>query len=164
MQLLIVQLNWGKSTPDNCEKETFKRIHSHQFILKSINMTNQNIDKIVHQVTSMYDQDIIAKLIDRSTPAYVFYFMQSMMQTGKEMGFSTNESKLLANKTYAHAVELFSQSKLTPKIGLKKLPSKESTTMNTIDSMDEKNIEKLIKVAAFKAFNRTVDYAKKQAK
>jgi pyrroline-5-carboxylate reductase len=107
--------------------------------------------------------------IDKSTgisgsgPAYVFYFMQSMMEAAKKMGFSINDAKILVSTTFQGAVELFNQSDLTPSTWMDKVASKGGTTRAALDSMDENNVEDLIKEAAFAAFNRAVELGKEHS-
>jgi len=95
--------------------------------------------------------------ISGSGPAYVFYFMQSMLEAAKKMGFSDNDSKILVTTTFEGAIELFNQSDLTPTTWMNKVASKGGTTRAALDSMDENNVEELIKDAAFAAFNRAVE-------
>ena len=103
------------------------------------------------------------KFIDASTgisgsgPAYVFYFMQSMMEAALQMGFSENVSKVLVSQTFTGAVELFNQSNLMPDTWMAKVASKGGTTQAALDSMDDNNVGELIKEAAFAAFNRAVE-------
>jgi pyrroline-5-carboxylate reductase len=105
-------------------------------------------------------------LIDASTgisgsgPAYVFYFMQSMMEAGLEMGFSKNESSVLVSQTFTGAIELFNQSNLSPNSWMEKVASKGGTTQAALDSMDDNNVNELIKEAAFAAFSRAVELGK----
>ncbi|WP_242155083.1 pyrroline-5-carboxylate reductase [Aestuariivivens sediminis] len=106
------------------------------------------------------------KLIDASTgisgsgPAYVFYFMQSMMEAAVQMGFTKNESTVLVSQTFSGAVELFNQSNLSPNSWMKRVASKGGTTQAALDSMEDNNINELIKEAAFAAFNRAVELGK----
>lgn len=95
--------------------------------------------------------------ISGSGPAYVFYFMQSMMEAGLEMGFSRNESKLLVSQTFKGAIELFN---LSPNSWMDKVASKGVTTQAALDSMDDNNVNELIKEAAFAAFRRAVELGK----
>ena len=105
-------------------------------------------------------------LIDASTgisgsgPAYVFYFMQSMMEAALQMGFSKNDSKVLVSQTFTGAVEIFNQSNLSPNSWMQKVASKGGTTQAALDSMDDNNVNELIKEAAFAAFNRAVELGK----
>lgn len=104
--------------------------------------------------------------IDKSTgisgsgPAYVFYFMKSMMEAAKKMGFSTNDAKVLVSTTFEGAVELFNQSDLTPDTWMDRVASKGGTTRAALDSMEENNVEQLIEEAAYAAFNRAVELGK----
>lgn len=95
--------------------------------------------------------------ISGSGPAYVFYFMQSMLEAAKQMGFSDNDSKVLVSTTFEGAIELFNQSDLTPTTWMERVASKGGTTRAALDSMDDNNVEQLIKDAAFAAFNRAVE-------
>lgn len=95
--------------------------------------------------------------ISGSGPAYVFYFMQSMLEAAKKMGFSDNDSKILVSTTFEGAIELFNQSNLTPSTWMDRVASKGGTTRAALDSMDKNNVEELIKEAAFAAFNRAVE-------
>lgn len=47
--------------------------------------------------------------ISGSGPAYVFYFMESMMEAAKSMGFSDNDAKVLVSTTFEGAIELFNK-------------------------------------------------------
>ncbi|MCC5916321.1 MAG: pyrroline-5-carboxylate reductase [Cryomorphaceae bacterium] len=106
--------------------------------------------------------------IDKSTgisgsgPAYVFYFMQSMMEAAKRMGFSDHDAKVLVQNTFEGAIELFSQSDLTPVSWMKRVASKGGTTQAALDSMDDNNVKERIQEAAYAAFNRAVELGKEQ--
>ncbi|MFT6216058.1 MAG: pyrroline-5-carboxylate reductase [Roseivirga sp.] len=116
--------------------------------------------KSVHLDT---ENDIDASTgISGSGPAYVFYFMQSMMEAAKKMGFSDYDSKVLVSQTFEGAVELFNQSDLTPVKWMNKVASKGGTTRAALDSMDDNNVEELIKEAAYAAFNRAVEMGKEE--
>ncbi|MGB0934415.1 MAG: pyrroline-5-carboxylate reductase, partial [Lishizhenia sp.] len=101
--------------------------------------------------------------IDKSTgisgsgPAYVFYFMQSMLEAAKQMGFSDYDSKVLVSSTFEGAVKLFNDADLTPQKWMNKVASKGGTTQAALDSMEENNVNQLIKDAAYAAFNRAVE-------
>ena len=101
--------------------------------------------------------------IDKSTgisgsgPAYVFYFMESMMQAALKMGFSQNDSKVLVTQTFDGAVKLFKESDLSPTGWMNRVASKGGTTRAALDSMKENKVEELIKDAAFAAFDRAVE-------
>ncbi len=98
--------------------------------------------------------------ISGSGPAYVFYFMQSMMEAALKMGFSENDSKVLVTQTFEGAVALFNDSDLSPTSWMDKVASKGGTTRAALDSMEDNNIKELIKEAAYAAFNRATELGK----
>ncbi|MCF4102706.1 pyrroline-5-carboxylate reductase [Gillisia sp. M10.2A] len=98
--------------------------------------------------------------ISGSGPAYVFYFMQSMLEAALKMGFSANDSKVLVSQTFEGAVELFNQSDLSPNTWMDRVASKGGTTRAALDSMEDNNVKELIKEAAYAAFDRAVELGK----
>ncbi|MBU2997786.1 pyrroline-5-carboxylate reductase [Cellulophaga baltica] len=108
------------------------------------------------------------KFIDASTgisgsgPAYVFYFMQSMLEAALKMGFSDYDSKVLVSNTFEGAIELFNQSNLSPESWIDRVASKGGTTQAAIDSMDDNNVKQLIQDAAYAAFDRAVELGKEK--
>lgn len=100
--------------------------------------------------------------ISGSGPAYVFYFMQAMMEAALKMGFSKNDSKILVSHTFEGAVELFNQSDLSPNSWMKRVASKGGTTRAALDSMEDNNVKELIKEAAYAAFDRAVELGKEE--
>jgi pyrroline-5-carboxylate reductase len=99
--------------------------------------------------------------ISGSGPAYVFYFMQSMLEAALKMGFSDYDSKVLVTSTFEGAIELFMQSDISPKSWIDKVASEGGTTQAAIDSMEDNNVKELIKDAAYAAFDRAVELGKK---
>jgi len=95
--------------------------------------------------------------ISGSGPAYVFYFMQSMMEAAVEMGFSVEEARMLVLQTFAGAVELFNQHDLSPEQWMNRVASKGGTTRAALDSMESNQVKDKIKEAAFAAFHRAVE-------
>ena len=99
--------------------------------------------------------------ISGSGPAYVFYFMQSMLEAALKMGFSEYDSKVLVTSTFEGAIELFTQNDISPKSWIDRVASKGGTTQAAIDSMEDNNVKELIKDAAYAAFDRAVELGKK---
>lgn len=98
--------------------------------------------------------------ISGSGPAYVFYFMQSMLEAAKRMGFSDYDSKVLVSQTFGGAIELFNSSNLDPNAWMDRVASKGGTTRAALDSMEDNNVKELIQDAAYAAFNRAVELGK----
>ena len=105
------------------------------------------------------NEDFINKStgISGSGPAYIFYFMQSMLEAAQKMGFSDHDSKVLVSNTFEGAVQLFNESDLSPETWMNRVASKGGTTRAALDSMDDNNVNQLIKDAAYAAFNRAVE-------
>ncbi|MGB5980605.1 MAG: pyrroline-5-carboxylate reductase [Nonlabens sp.] len=95
--------------------------------------------------------------ISGSGPAYVFYFMKSMLEAALKMGFSEYDSKVLVSRTFEGAVELFKKSDISPEKWIEMVASKGGTTQAAIDSMEDNNLNKLIKEAAYAAFHKAVE-------
>ncbi|WP_047551073.1 pyrroline-5-carboxylate reductase [Psychroserpens sp. Hel_I_66] len=100
--------------------------------------------------------------ISGSGPAYVFYFMQSMLEAALQMGFSDYDSKVLVSSTFEGAIALFNENDISPKSWIDKVASKGGTTQAAIDSMEDNNIKTLIKDAAYAAFDRAVELGKEK--
>jgi pyrroline-5-carboxylate reductase len=100
--------------------------------------------------------------ISGSGPAYVFYFMNSMLEAALKMGFSENDSKVLVSQTFEGAVELFNRNDLSPDTWMERVASKGGTTRAALDSMDDNNVKELIKDAAYAAFDRAVELGKEK--
>ena len=102
--------------------------------------------------------------ISGSGPAYIFYFMQSMLEAALKMGFSTNDSRTLVTNTFEGAVKIFNESDLSPETWMDRVASKGGTTRAALDSMDDNNVKELIKEAAYAAFDRAVELGKNDEK
>ncbi|MDO6758799.1 pyrroline-5-carboxylate reductase [Tamlana sp. 2_MG-2023] len=95
--------------------------------------------------------------ISGSGPAYVFFFMESMMKAAAEMGFSKEDGTTLVTQTFAGAVELFSQSDITPREWMDRVASKGGTTRAALNSLEDNKVDVLIRDAAYAAFNRAIE-------
>ncbi|MBK8557893.1 MAG: pyrroline-5-carboxylate reductase [Lewinellaceae bacterium] len=69
-----------------------------------------------------------ATAISGSGPAYVFYFMQAMMEAARKMGFSDSEAELLVGQTFTGAVDLYNKSDLSCANWISRVASKGGTT------------------------------------
>lgn len=107
------------------------------------------------------EQDIDASTgISGSGPAYVFYFMQSMLEAASKMGFSPKDSRILVEQTFAGAVALFRSSDLEPAEWMSKVASKGGTTRAALDSLEDNRVKEQIEEAAYAAFHRAVELGK----
>lgn len=70
-----------------------------------------------------------------SGPAYVFLFLEAMIQAGTEMGLSAQQAKQLAIATFAGSSELARRSGEPPQVLRERVTSKGGTTYAALTSM-----------------------------
>lgn len=98
------------------------------------------------------------KLIDAATaisgsgPAYVFYFMQSMIKAAVDLGFNESEAELLVNQTFMGSVAIQNSYSFSNEEWIKKVASKGGTTERALQVFEKGFLEKTI-VEAVKAAN-----------
>ncbi len=98
------------------------------------------------------------KLIDAATaisgsgPAYVFYFMQSMIQAAVDLGFNESEAELLVNQTFMGSVAIQNSYSLSNQEWIAKVASKGGTTESALRVFEKGSLENTI-VDAVKAAN-----------
>lgn len=95
-----------------------------------------------------------ATAISGSGPAYVYYFMEAMIQAGVKMGFTLSQAELLVNQTFMGAVHLHNQSDLTCNDWISRVASKGGTTEAALKIMKGHTVDANIEEALFAAFNR----------
>lgn len=98
------------------------------------------------------------KLIDAATaisgsgPAYVFYFMQSMIKAAVDLGFSESEAELLVNQTFMGSVAIQNSYSLSNEEWISKVASKGGTTEKALQVFEKGFLENTI-INAVKAAN-----------
>jgi pyrroline-5-carboxylate reductase len=86
------------------------------------------------------DLDAVTAL-SGSGPAYVFYFVEAMMQAAGEMGLSAEEGKTLALATFAGATSLAASSEETPQVLRDRVTSKGGTTHAALVSLESDGVK-----------------------
>ncbi|OOG45085.1 pyrroline-5-carboxylate reductase [Polaromonas sp. A23] len=76
-----------------------------------------------------------------SGPAYVFYFIEAMVQAGVDMGLSRDQAHKLAVGTFVGAAELARSSDEPPEILRARVTSKGGTTYAALTSMEQDDIK-----------------------
>lgn len=82
------------------------------------------------------------EMIDASTaisgsgPAYVFFFMQSLIEAAKGMGFSQSEAELLTFQTFRGAVDLVIKNDLSCEEWISRVSSKRGTTEAAVNKLN----------------------------
>lgn len=114
---------------------------------KTLNVQNENL---IDAITA----------ISGSGPAYVYYFMDALMQAGKELGLKTSEAELLVKQTFTGALSLFNQNGYSCQEWINKVSSKGGTTEAAIQHFDQKNLKQTIKDGTKTAFDRAIQLGK----
>ncbi|MBP6826580.1 MAG: pyrroline-5-carboxylate reductase [Saprospiraceae bacterium] len=105
-------------------------------------------------------------LIDASTaisgsgPAYVYFFMNAMIEAAMSMGFSPSESELLVSQTFTGAVDLYNKSDLSCESWISKVASKGGTTEAALRVFRETALHEDIIAGANAALDRARELGK----
>ncbi len=86
------------------------------------------------------DLDAVTAL-SGSGPAYVFYFLEAMMQAAAEMGLTPDQGRALAQATFGGAAALAMQSPLSPTVLREQVTSKGGTTYAAIATLDAEGVK-----------------------
>ena len=86
------------------------------------------------------DLDAVTAL-SGSGPAYVFYFLEAMMQAAAEMGLSAEQGRLLAHSTFAGATALARESPLSAAALREQVTSKGGTTHAAITALEDSGVK-----------------------
>ncbi|MEL7118776.1 MAG: pyrroline-5-carboxylate reductase [Bacteroidota bacterium] len=95
-----------------------------------------------------------ATAISGSGPAYVWYFMNAMMEAAQKMGFSYSESELLVHQTMLGAIELYAASDLDAPTWIQRVASKGGTTEAALASFKKTDLHEAIVKGANAALER----------
>ena len=91
---------------------------------------------VAHEV----DLDAVTAL-SGSGPAYVFYFVEAMMEAGVRMGLSAEQAKALALGTFAGATALAQASADAPAVLRERVTSKGGTTYAAITALEAAGVK-----------------------
>jgi pyrroline-5-carboxylate reductase len=89
------------------------------------------------------DLDAVTAL-SGSGPAYVFYFVEAMMQAARDMGLSDAQGKRLALATFAGATALAQASDDPPELLRERVTSKGGTTYAALMSLEASGVKPAI--------------------
>ena len=89
-----------------------------------------------------------------SGPAYVFYFLEAMMQAAAEMGLSEAQGRLLAQHTFAGATALAMQSPLPPHALRAQVTSQGGTTFAALTALEASGVKAAVVKALHAARQR----------
>jgi len=115
------------------------------------NLLNSTGKSIYNGSEEMIDA---ATAISGSGPAYIFYFMQSLIDAAKEMGFSQSESELLTYQTFRGAVDLYNKFDFSCEEWISKVSSRGGTTEAAFNKLNEQNVSQKFQIAIQRALAR----------
>ena len=98
--------------------------------------------------------------VSGSGPAYVFYFMNAMIEAGIKLGFTKSEAEFLVSQTFIGAVQLQNRSDLSHTEWIDKVASKKGTTEAALAIFNNKNLLEIIKNGIFAANTRAIELGK----
>ena len=102
------------------------------------------------------DLDAVTAL-SGSGPAYVFYFIEAMMQAGVELGLDEDQARQLAIGTFAGATALAQQSDETPALLRQRVTSKGGTTHAAISVLEQAGVKAAFVQAMHAAARRATE-------
>lgn len=102
----------------------------------------------------------VSTAVSGSGPAYVFYFMNSMVKVAQELGFTASEAELLVNQTFLGAVSLQMGSAISNQEWINKVTSKGGTTQKALEIFEENNLDSIINHAVKGANKRAIELGK----
>jgi pyrroline-5-carboxylate reductase len=119
-------------------------------------VTVQNLLNTTGKTLYVEREDMIdaATAISGSGPAYVFFFMNAMMEAARDMGFSDSEAELLVSQTFTGAVDLYNKTDLTCAQWIGRVASKGGTTEAALRVFEDTTLHEGIKAGAQAAFRR----------
>jgi len=98
-----------------------------------------------------------ATAISGSGPAYVYFFMNAMIDAAKNMGFSPSEAELLVSQTFSGAVDLYHNADLSCESWISRVASKGGTTEAALRVFSQKDLHEAIVEGAQAALQRATE-------
>ncbi|MDX1586445.1 MAG: pyrroline-5-carboxylate reductase, partial [Balneolaceae bacterium] len=95
-----------------------------------------------------------ATAISGSGPAYVWFFMDALIQAAMEMGFSQPEAELLVGQTFYGAIELHNTRDISCAEWIKRVSSRGGTTEAAMESYRQSAVHRDIIEGALSALKR----------
>lgn len=116
----------------------------------------QNLLNTTGKTMYVEDENLLdsATAISGSGPAYVFYFMDALMEAARNLGFSAPEAELLVWQTFQGTADLFQKNNLSCDEWIRRVSSRGGTTEAAIRSFDTDLVRKSVIKGAEEAFRR----------
>lgn len=111
----------------------------------------------VHLWLDQEEQLDAVTALSGSGPAYVFYFIEAMVQAGTEMGLSRAQAHQLAVETFVGASALAQASTEPPEILRERVTSKGGTTYAALSTMEQAGVKQQFMRALHAARQRATE-------
>ncbi|MQP52514.1 MULTISPECIES: pyrroline-5-carboxylate reductase [unclassified Flavobacterium] len=85
-----------------------------------------------------------ATAVSGSGPAYVFYFMQAMIESAIKLGFSPSEAEFLVSQTFSGSVQLQNRSKLSNEEWIHRVASRGGTTEAALSVFNQNELQEIV--------------------
>lgn len=114
------------------------------------------------EVLFLDNEDDIDKVtaLSGSGPAYVFYFIESLVEAGVLIGLSRESAYKLVKKTFEGSIELLSQTTKDPVLLKAMVTSPAGTTINALKVFDKEGLKGIIMDAVMSAYKRSKELGK----
>jgi pyrroline-5-carboxylate reductase len=117
------------------------------------NLLNTTGKSIYFEEEAMLDA---VTAISGSGPAYVYYFMDAMINTAQEMGFSKPQAELLVEQTFMGAVHLLNLNTFSCREWIAKVSSRGGTTEAALESFGQSQLDQHIGEGLKQAHERAI--------
>jgi pyrroline-5-carboxylate reductase len=98
--------------------------------------------------------------ISGSGPAYVYYFMDAMIQAAIQLGFNKEDAFKLVSQTFEGSIQLLKENELSCQEWIQRVSSKGGTTEAALSVFDQSNVKNLIGKGVLRAENRSKELSK----
>lgn len=114
------------------------------------------------EVLFFENEDDINKVtaLSGSGPAYVFYFIESLIEAGVYIGLSRESAYKLVKKTFEGSLELLTQTSKDPSQLKAMVTSPAGTTINALKLFDKEGLKGIIMDAVMSAYKRSKELGK----
>ncbi len=125
-------------------------------------VTVQNLLNTTGKAIYVASEELIdaATAISGSGPAYVYYFMNAMMESAQSMGFSESEAELLVGQTFMGSVHLQNRHNYSCKEWIQKVSSRGGTTEAAMQVFNNKSLNEQVKAGTNAAHQRAIELGK----
>lgn len=106
------------------------------------------------------DQIDAATAVSGSGPAYVFYFMQTMIESAKKLGFNKSQAEIMSIQTFAGAVDLFNKFNFSCEEWIQMVASRGGTTEAALNTFNSGEVNLDIDQGIKAAYDRASELSK----